>query len=112
MADYRLPFTGEQVEEILSNAATQSSVTAETTRATEAEATLQSNINAVQGNLNTEATTRANADTALNTLILQVQGSLVNYYLKTETYSATQIDAMLAAIKQFRYQVVDQLPTP
>ena len=112
MADYRLPFTGEQVEEILSNAATQSSVTAETTRATEAEATLQSNINAVQGNLNTEATTRANADTALNTLILHVQGSLVNYYLKTETYSATEIDAMLAAIKQFRYQVVDQLPTP
>ena len=40
-----------------------------------------------------------------------MQASLINYYLKTETYSANQIDQMLAAIKQFRYQVVDVLPT-
>ena len=123
MADYRLPFTGEQVEEILTNATPQSSLTQETQRATEAEGQLQSNINTeaetrgnadlqLQQNINTEAETRGQADLALQQLIQQVQASLINYYLKTETYSATQIDAMLAAIKQFRYQVVDVLPTP
>ena len=123
MADYRLPFTGEQVEEILATATPQSSLTQETQRATEAEGQLQSNINAeaetrgnadlqLQQNINTEAETRGQADLALQQLIQQVQASLINYYLKTETYSATQIDAMLAAIKQFRYQVVDVLPTP
>ena len=123
MADYRLPFTGEQVEEILATATPQSSLTQETQRATEAEGRLQSNINAeaetrgnadlqLQQNINTEAETRGQADLALQQLIQQVQASLINYYLKTETYSATQIDAMLAAIKQFRYQVVDVLPTP
>jgi predicted transcriptional regulator len=123
MADYRLPFTGEQVEEILATATPQSSLAQETQRATEAEGQLQSNINAeaetrgnadlqLQHNINTEAETRGQADLALQQLIQQVQASLINYYLKTETYSATQIDAMLAAIKQFRYQVVDVLPTP
>ena len=123
MADYRLPFTGEQVEQILTNATPQSSLTQETQRATEAEGQLQSNINAeaetrgnadlqLQHNINTEAETRGQADLALQQLIQQVQASLINYYLKTETYSANQIDQMLAAIKQFRYQVVDVLPTP
>ena len=55
MADYRLPFPGEQVEEILTNATPQSSLTQETQRATEAELQLQSNINQ-------EAETRGNAD--------------------------------------------------
>ena len=123
MADYRLPFTGEQVEEILSTATPQSSLNQETQRATEAEGQLQSNINQeaetrgnadlqLQHNINTEAETRGQADLALQQLIQQVQASLINYYLKTETYSANQIDQMLAAIKQFRYQVVDELPTP
>ena len=123
MADYRLPFTGEQVEQILTNATPQSSLTQETQRATEAEQQLQSNINQeaetrgnadlqLQQNINSESETRGQADLALQQLIQQVQASLINYYLKTETYSATQIDAMLAAIKQFRYQVVDVLPTP
>ena len=123
MADYRLPFTGEQVEQILGTATPQSSLTAETQRATEAEQQLQSNINQeaetrgnadlqLQQNINSEAETRGQADLDLQQLIQQVQASLINYYLKTETYSATQIDAMLAAIKQFRYQVVDVLPTP
>ncbi len=123
MADYRLPFTGEQVEQILSTATPQSLLTQETQRATEAEGQLQSNINTeaetrgnadlqLQQNINTETETRGQADLALQQLIQQVQASLINYYLKTETYSATQIDAMLAAIKQFRYQVVDVLPTP
>ena len=112
MADYRLTQSGDEVQSILNNAAMRSQVTQETERATGAETQLQQNINNVQSNLNSEAGTREQADTALNQLIQQVQASLINYYLKTETYSANQIDQMLAAIKQFRYQVVDELPTP
>ena len=37
--------------------------------------------------------------------------NLVNYYLKSETYSAAQIDALIAAVKQFRYEAVTTLPT-
>ena len=58
MADYRLPFTGEQVEDILTNSTPQSDLTTETNRAELAEQTLQ-------GNINTEAETRGQADTTL-----------------------------------------------
>ena len=112
MADYRLTQSGEEVQEILNHAVMQSELNAETERATGKETQLQNNINTVQQNLNTEAGTREQDDNALRLFIQQVQGSLVNYYLKTQTYSANEIDQMLAAIKQFRYQVVDQLPTP
>ena len=112
MADYRLTQSGDEVQEILNNSTPQADLNAETERATGAEHQLQQNINTVQQNLNGEATTREQNDNALRQFIQQVQGSLINYYLKTETYSATEIDTMLAAIKQFRYQVVDQLPTP
>ena len=112
MADFRLRQSGDEVQNILDNATPQSELTAETERATGAEHQLQNNINTVQQNLNGEAIAREQDDNALRLFIQQVQGSLINYYLKTETYSATEINAMLAAIKQFRYQVVDQLPTP
>lgn len=58
MADYRLPFTGEQVENILTNSTPQSDLIAENNRAELAEQTLQ-------GNINTEAETRGQADTTL-----------------------------------------------
>ena len=112
MADYRLSQSGDEVQSILNNAAMRSQVNEETERATGAENQLQQNINNLQSNLDSEAGTRAEADATLRQLIQQVQASLINYYLKTETYSANQIDQMLAAIKQFRYQVVDVLPTP
>ena len=112
MADYRLTQSGDEVQNILNTATPVSSLQEETERATGAENQLQQNINNVQNNLNSESGTRADADATLRQLIQQVQASLINYYLKTETYSANQIDQMLAAIKQFRYQVVDELPTP
>ena len=112
MADYRLTQSGDEVQNILDNAAMRSQVTQETERASGVENQLQQGINTVQTNLNSEAGTREQADATLRQLIQQVQASLINYYLKTETYSANQIDQMLAAIKQFRYQVVDELPTP
>ena len=112
MADYRLTQSGDEVQNILNTATPVSSLQEETERATGAENQLQQNINNVQSNLNSEAGTREQADATLRQLIQQVQASLINYYLKTETYSANQINQMLAAIKQFRYQVVDELPTP
>ena len=123
MADYRLKQSGDEVQNILDNAAMRAQLTAETERAQQSEQQLQTNIDneaqsrqqadtTLQQHIDAEAQTRQQGDAALNQLIQQVQASLINYYLKTETYSANQIDQMLAAIKQFRYQVVDVLPTP
>jgi hypothetical protein len=46
MADYRLTQSGDQVQEILNNAAMKSDLTAEQERAELAEQTLQNNIDA------------------------------------------------------------------
>ena len=112
MADYRLTQSGDEVQNILDNAAMRSQVTQETERATGAENQLQQNINSNTQAIGTEETRAKGRENELQQLIQQVNASLINYYLKTETYSANQIDQMLAAIKQFRYQVVDELPTP
>ena len=48
---------------------------------------------------------------ALASFITASAQNLAYYYLKSETYSASQIDQMLAAIKQFRYESVQTLPT-
>ena len=112
MADYRLSQSGDEVQGILNNAAMRSQVTQETERATGAENQLQQNINSNTQAIGTEETRAKGRENELQQLIQQVNASLINYYLKTETYSANQIDQMLAAIKQFRYQVVDVLPTP
>jgi len=37
--------------------------------------------------------------------------NLVNYYLKSETYSKTEIDSIVTSIKNSRFEVVDELPT-
>ena len=123
MADFRLTQSGEEVQDILNNSTPQTSLEAETARAEQAEGALQQGINTeaearqqadttLQQHIDAETQTRQQQDAALQQLIQQVQASLINYYLKSETYSASQIDLMLAAIKQFRYQVVDVLPTP
>ena len=112
MADYRLTQSGDEVQNILDNAAMRSQVTQETERATGAENQLQQNINLNTQAIGAEETRAKGRENELQQLIQQVNASLINYYLKTETYSANQIDQMLAAIKQFRYQVVDEMPTP
>ena len=43
--------------------------------------------------------------------ITNVVNDLVNYYLKTETYSKTETDSLIAAIKNSRFKVVSVLPT-
>lgn len=36
---------------------------------------------------------------------------LVNYYKKSETYTQSEVQALIAAVKQFNYEVVTELPT-
>ena len=47
---------------------------------------------------------------ALASFITNTTQNLAYYYLKSETYSAAQIDAMIAAIKQFVFESVQTLP--
>ena len=47
---------------------------------------------------------------ALASFITATAQNLAYYYLKSETYSASQVDQMLAAIRQFKYEAVAVLP--
>lgn len=47
---------------------------------------------------------------AIKDFITASTTNLVNYYLKSETYTRDEVLALIAAIKQFRYEVVPQLP--
>ena len=67
-------------------------------------------LDTIRQSITTETGARTEADAALRALIQQVSASLVNYYLKSETYSKTEVNALVAAIKQFQYQVVATLP--
>ena len=44
-------------------------------------------------------------------LVTKVVNDLVNYYLKSETYSKTEVDNIVTAIKNSRFEVVATLPT-
>lgn len=44
-------------------------------------------------------------------LVTKAVNDLVNYYLKTETYSKTEVDTIVTAIKNSRFEVVATLPT-
>ena len=66
----------------------------------------QANANAIAA----EKTRAEGSETNLQALIQQVSASLVNYYLKTETYSKTEVNAIVDGIKQFRYEVAATLP--
>lgn len=45
-----------------------------------------------------------------DSLQASIMGALANYYLKTETYSREQVNAMIAAVRQFRYMKVEERP--
>ena len=96
---------------------------AEKTRAEGAEGALQTAIGneaqarqqadgVLDGKIAAEKTRAEGAEGALQTLIQQVSASLVNYYLKTETYSKAEVNTIVDAIKQFRYTTADALPEP
>ena len=96
-------------------------IAAEKTRAEGAEGALQTAIGneaqarqqadgVLDGKIAAEKTRAEGAEGALQTLIQQVSASLVNYYLKTETYSKAEVNTIVDTIKQFRYLVADALP--
>lgn len=43
--------------------------------------------------------------------VTNIVSNLVNYYLKTETYSKDEVDALVATVKGISFQAVDELPT-
>lgn len=56
-----------------------------------------------------EAGAQVNPDVSM--FITRAVDDLVNYYLKSETYTKAEVNALIAGIKQFTYRVVDSLPT-
>lgn len=49
---------------------------------------------------------------ALSKFVTASVGNLINYYLKSETYSKTEVNTLVDAIKQFRYELAATLPEP
>ena len=55
--------------------------------------------------------TKQEVDALIANFITRTVSDLTNYYLKSETYTQAEIQQLIAAIKQFRYQSVAELPT-
>ena len=81
--------------------------------------TNSSAIETLEGNLEGEATTRGNADTALSGRITTLENAgfitnavnnLANYYLKSETYTQTEVNNLIGALKTIEIKVVTSLP--
>lgn len=49
---------------------------------------------------------------AIKDFITKAVNDLVNYYTKSETFSKAEVNALIAQIKQFRFEVVQTLPEP
>lgn len=73
---------------------------------------LSATVQAVLLSAANEPTERQQADAALQLLIQQVANSLVNYYLKSETYSRAEVNDLVAAVGKFQSKIVSTLPTP
>lgn len=69
-------------------------------------------VQAVLMSASNEPTERQQADAALQLLIQQVAASLVNYYLKSDTYSRAEVNDLVAAVGKFQSKIVSTLPTP
>ena len=65
---------------------------------------------ALNSAINTEATRAQSVEGNLQQLIVQVSAQLVNYYLKSETYSKNEVQQLIDAVKQFQYVVAASLP--
>ena len=55
--------------------------------------------------------TKSEVNAAIADFITRTVNNLTNYYLKSETYTQTEVQQLIAAVKQFRYQSVAELPT-
>jgi len=67
-------------------------------------------LDTIRQSVTAETNARTDADATLRGLIQQVSTSLVNYYLKTETYSKSEVQQLVNAVQQFRYVVAASLP--
>lgn len=56
--------------------------------------------------------TSAGIHEAIKDFVTKAVNDLINYYTKQETYTKTQVDALIAAIKQFNILAVPVLPEP
>lgn len=54
--------------------------------------------------------TSAGIHEAIKDFITKAVNDLVNYYTKSQTYNKTEVDALIAAIKQFKILAVQELP--
>ena len=55
--------------------------------------------------------TKAEVDALIANFITASVNNLVNYYLKTDTYTKAEVQQLIDAVKQFTYQSVSTLPT-
>ena len=55
--------------------------------------------------------TKSEVDALIANFITKSVNDLVNYYLKSDTYTKTEVQQLIAAVKQFTYEVVNELPT-
>ena len=69
-------------------------------------------LDTIRQSVTAETNARTDADATLRGLIQQVSTSLVNYYLKTETYSKSEVQQLVDNVRQFQYKVVTTLPQP
>ena len=66
----------------------------------------------LDGDINAEKTRAQGIENSLQQLIMQVSAQLVNYYLKSETYSKNEVQQLVDNVRQFQYKVVATLPQP
>lgn len=102
---YQKPVTGIPLTDLTA------SVQAAINAASQASADIAAERTAREQAVSGEASARIDADATLRALIQQVSNSLINYYLKSETYSRSEVNALINVIRQFQYKVVDALPT-
>ena len=67
---------------------------------------------ALNSAIGTETTRAQSVESNLQQLIVQVSAQLVNYYLKSETYSKNEVQQLVDNVRQFQYKVVTTLPQP
>lgn len=105
LSAYQKPNTGIPLTDLA--ASVQSAINAAAQASADIAAERLARETAVSG----EASARIDADATLRALITSVANSLANYYLKTETYSKLEVNALVDAVRQFQFQVVQTLPT-
>lgn len=120
MADYNSNYTGQEIDEAVGKALTpdsaptagsQALVTSGGVAAGLAQRASASDVNAMAEKIPSGASSSnklvTQADIA--NFITRSVNDLVNYYLKSDTYTKQEVQALIAAINQFHYEVYESL---